>query len=85
MGVYDTIYFDCPNCGEEVSSQSKSGPCLLREYKHTEVPLSVSYDANRHAPIECHSCGKKYYFGNIPDDVIDPGIALEIKEFAEER
>ena len=66
MGCYDTICFGCPDCGEELSGQSKSGDCVLKDYPHISVPRSVADDANRHAPFVC-DCGSKWIFGNIPD------------------
>ena len=65
MGCYDTIEFKCPECGKEISGQSKSGDCVLADYDYTSVPISVAQDANRHAPFLC-SCGEAWFFGNIP-------------------
>jgi len=61
MGCYETITFKCPNCGEELAAQSKSGPCALGVYSHESVPINVAMDANRHAPFLC-SCGKSWQF-----------------------
>ena len=70
MGCYETIFFECPNCGRELSGQSKSGPCILDSYHYKKVPIDVALDANRHAPFECYKelggCGKKWEFGKIP-------------------
>lgn len=76
MGCYETITFNCPNCGEELNAQSKSGPCQLDVYKHDSVPMSVAVDANRHAPFEC-VCGKKWAFV-VPS--FDDRIALKVVE-----
>ena len=62
MGMYDTIIFNCPNCGTEIEVQSKSGECILGVYESTDVPIPVAQDANRHAPFECLKCHKKWYF-----------------------
>lgn len=78
MGMYDTIYFNCPNCGEELCCQSKSGKCELNTYPNTAVPISVAYDANRHTPVTC-KCGKSYIFDtSILNDITL--INLPIKE-----
>ena len=53
MGVYDSVMVPCPRCGREVSFQSKSGPCELRDYKLDECPLDVLVDVNRHSPHAC--------------------------------
>ncbi len=66
MGVYDEIRFFCPSCGNEHVVQSKSGDCILEIYNFVSVPVSVSHDANRHAPFRC-KCGCCWQFGNIPD------------------
>ena len=76
MGCYETIHFKCPNCGVELSAQSKGGPCLLEDYEHTSVPMDVATDANRHAPYEC-KCGKSWMFKVPP---INDRISLEIVE-----
>lgn len=66
MGCYDTIYFNCPECGEGIEAQSKSGDCLLDTYHHTEVPIDVAQDCNRHAPFECSNCKKHWKFKDSP-------------------
>lgn len=64
MGCYDTIYFNCPDCGEGMEAQSKSGDCCLETYHHKEVPIAVAEDANRHAPFTCYNCGEHWKFDN---------------------
>jgi predicted RNA-binding Zn-ribbon protein involved in translation (DUF1610 family) len=68
MGMLDFITFDCPNCGTEIKAQSKSGECMCDVYHYDNVPADVAEDANRHAPYECESCGRKYSFGNLPSE-----------------
>ena len=77
MGVYDIINFKCPNCGEELNAQSKSGACSLANYDSNDVPFDVAIDANRHSPVECPKCKKLWYF-NPPN--IDR-IKLDIIEY----
>ena len=80
MGMFDSIKFNCPNCGEELEAQSKSGACILGVYPPTEVPLDVAYDANRHAPIECDKCHKKWYFDTTVIPRAEP-VNLPIREY----
>lgn len=56
MGLYDSIYAKCPNCGEEIEFQTKSGDCLMGSYTIENCPDIALANANRHAPIEC-DCG----------------------------
>ena len=65
MGCYDTIYFNCADCGEEICAQSKSGDCCLGEYPSREVPVEVAKDANRHSPFECPNCGAYWEFEGV--------------------
>jgi len=59
MGMYDSVYVKCPNCGEESEFQSKSGDCFLSRYTLEDCPQDVLIDVNRHAPIFC-DCGVSY-------------------------
>jgi hypothetical protein len=83
MGVYDTIVFNCPSCGYEMSAQSKSGECTLQEYNHKEVPIGVAYDVNRHAPFKC-KCGKNWYFEDVEMYDDNYNKVLTLKEWAEQ-
>ena len=56
MGLFDTVYISCPNCGETHSFQSKSGECVLGEYTLENCPDDVIFNINRHSPA-CCDCG----------------------------
>lgn len=82
MGMYDEISFNCIDCGAEIIAQSKSGECTLGLYPYHSVPVSVAFDANRHAPYECE-CGSKWEFGNIPNEEMK--VILNIKKVGSEE
>lgn len=42
MGMFDSIYFTCPSCGEEIEDQSKGGDCVLAKYRADAVPIDVA-------------------------------------------
>lgn len=65
MGMYDTVWVPCPECGEKSGFQTKSGPCLLREYELDAAPLDVLLDVNRHAPNQCEKCGTLFQVGSV--------------------
>ena len=45
MGMFDSVYLDCPECGDYVEFQSKAGDCELhRYYKGDGVPMDVAAD-----------------------------------------
>jgi hypothetical protein len=56
MGMFDSIYANCPNCGEENEFQTKGGECTLECYTLENCPLDALSNANRHSPYSC-SCG----------------------------
>lgn len=60
MGVYDTVWVECPSCSHKNDFQSKSGECILEHYSLEDCPDNVLHNVNRHAPIECDNCGAKY-------------------------
>ena len=65
MGLYDTVYLECPQCGHENDFQSKSGPCQCLNFDQNDidqgnVPVDVFHDINRHSPIVCHHCETPY-------------------------
>lgn len=55
MGMFDSVFVDCPNCKTRLEFQSKSGPCLLKRYKAESVPVSVAGGLDKE---ECDNCGK---------------------------
>jgi len=57
MGMYDSVYVDCPNCGIELEFQSKTGECLLREYEISEVPTKIALELDGET-ITCYNCNK---------------------------
>lgn len=42
MGMFDTVCVTCPNCGETIKYQSKSGVCELKNYSQASVPPEVA-------------------------------------------
>jgi ribosomal protein L31 len=59
MGMYDTVYFTCPNCGKTFEEQSKCGDCVLNSFQSHSVPVDIanSFDGKT---IYCEHCGTKF-------------------------
>lgn len=57
MGLFDSVYVPCANCGTKIEYQSKAGECYMHEYDietaSTEVLMDVIND-----PRQCYKCGK---------------------------
>lgn len=63
MGYFDTIVIECPDCGNEIECQSKSGDCTLKRMSLSKACAKgdeALFDINRHAPHVCDKCGKKW-------------------------
>lgn len=69
MGMFDSVWIKCPNCGEENEFQSKSGECLLGNYDLDNCPEDVLQDVNRHSPVVCE-CGASYSVDIVSRKVI---------------
>lgn len=42
MGMFDSVYVFCPNCGDEVEFQSKAGECVTEEYYLHNMPAEIA-------------------------------------------
>ena len=54
MGMFDTVYFKCPKCQHRIEEQSKSGPCMLKDYDIDDAPFTVV--AGLLGPTWCNNC-----------------------------
>ena len=59
MGMFDSVYFPCLDCGGRVEVQSKAGDCSLREYEPADVPPNVAADIIGEGG-ECESCRRSW-------------------------
>lgn len=56
MGLYDTVRFPCPSCGEPLDLQSKAGACELSVYYLDAVPAEIAHSVQGRA-VTCRACG----------------------------
>lgn len=61
MGMFDSIYFECPECGSEIEEQSKAGDCYLHRYTGDDVPLAIAADIQDNI-VWCQNleCGRSW-------------------------
>jgi len=59
MGMFDSILFDCPNCGNKIEDQSKAGDCNLDYYNQDEAPAIIAADCLGDRVV-CQKCKKHY-------------------------
>ncbi len=54
MGMFDSLYADCPGCSSRVEFQSKAGECVCAEYNVYDCPADVAGDLigqSRECPV----------------------------------
>jgi hypothetical protein len=58
MGLFDSVWIDCPNCGRPVEFQSKADgdPCC-RRFSLDDAPTHILTDI-LNAPEHCMGCGQ---------------------------
>lgn len=64
MGMFDSVWFECPNCKSRIEAQSKGGDCYLNNYTPDKVPYDVARDAHIYDPCKC---GIKYQVKELPE------------------
>lgn len=57
MGLFDSVYVNCPKCDHRLDFQSKAGQCSMLEYETDAVPVSIVGDLD--GSIEVCKCGSK--------------------------
>lgn len=55
MGMFDSVYVDCPHCGAKVEFQSKEWHCNLDSFSLSDAPVPVLYDI-MNEPEHCERC-----------------------------
>lgn len=69
MGMFDSVYADCPRCGHRNEFQSKEGECCLHSYTVETAPTYVLIDV-LNEPQFCAGC--KGWFA-LYDPAYPPG------------
>ena len=57
MGMFDSLYVECPECCTQVEFQSKSGECILARYTPDNIPLKILTDLDGQSR-SCPKCGR---------------------------
>jgi len=55
MGMFDSVFIKCPECGDTSEIQSKAGACMLHEYNLSNAPMSILGDIDGEG-LKCQ-CG----------------------------
>jgi endogenous inhibitor of DNA gyrase (YacG/DUF329 family) len=56
MGMYDSVYVQCPQCGTDLDFQSKAGECRGAIYTLQSAPIAVLSDVLG-ITEKCPKCG----------------------------
>jgi len=65
MGMFDSVCFKCPDCGEAVEVQSEAGDCRLATFDPLRVPLGIASDIDGE-DAWCPKCNKSYTVAMFP-------------------
>lgn len=57
MGMFDSVYIRCPDCGTSIEFQSKTGDCCCIGYTLDDVPSNVARGIDGDIE-ECPECGR---------------------------
>ena len=92
MGLFDSVWFDCPTCGNPLEFQSKAMPDpYMNRYPPDNVPLPIAVDAVLMAYdlgdqgrgwIACKKCGHKWEIYTNPP--IPTRVALYLRTWIDE-
>ena len=69
MGMFDSLYVNCPECGNIVEFQSKVGDCSLRSYDKENVPMNIAIDLA--GAVALCECGKAVEISTTTCCIID--------------
>lgn len=61
MGMFDTVRFKCPKCGEISDFQTKSGDCDLSTYSIESLPVDIAKAINGRTEF-CPRCDYEVTF-----------------------
>lgn len=56
MGMFDSLFIECPHCKYENELQTKNGPCELEQYRIQDKLPSYILETFDGSVDKCHSC-----------------------------
>lgn len=62
MGLFDSVYVDCPRCGNSIEFQSKAGECVMASYRPSAMPAVIAADLSGQSEW-CADCGASVTLG----------------------
>lgn len=75
MGMYDRVWAECPECGNQIEFQSKAGECVLADYSTNSVPPNIAEDIKNDSE-EC-PCGYIVRFRDPEIDMVQMTVITE--------
>ena len=77
MGLFDSVYFTCPNCKASLEAQSKAGDCCMDTIDPYEVPVGIAKDIENKV-LNCGECGRSYRV--VSYDQIPKTVSMGLQE-----
>jgi len=57
MGMFDSLYVECPDCKESIEFQSKAGRCILSSFNLSNAPAIILADLEGQTS-HCQKCDR---------------------------
>ncbi len=81
MGLFNSLYIKCPDCGNELEFQSKSGECAMSVYNDSNLSPTVAVGMDDDI-VRCDFCNNNFELNcDIPETVKVQLIKTKRKEF----
>jgi len=77
MGMFDSVFVDCPRCGIKNELQTKDGPCILGKHTLVNAPPAVILGVEG-----VHTCEHRH-FSKKAGEIIDIGCGKEFEIFVQ--
>lgn len=58
MGMFDSVYIKCPDCGTSIEFHSRTGDCCLTSYTLDDAPSDVLCGLDGDKEM-CPECGRE--------------------------
>jgi predicted RNA-binding Zn-ribbon protein involved in translation (DUF1610 family) len=59
MGMFDSVLFECPECGNTIEEQSKAGNCHLDRFDQSGVPINIAVSIEGDM-VYCAECSNSF-------------------------
>jgi len=82
MGVYESVYFDCPNCGAKFELQPRPPDSTCQRFLFPYAPKEVHDALEYTSPLDCDGCGTCWAYSKRKGGLFDYNEWLETQRLS---